>query len=73
LDTDFSSRIEELIHFRQWASPRCVIALHDPSVPTSYPGVPGMLTAMEEVVAAGIVQPWLTLPTPRGLALTRYR
>ncbi len=72
-DSDFPIRIKELVHFQKWASPRCVIALHDPSVPAKYPGMDIMLRDMDEVVQAGILQPWLTLPTPRGLALTRYR
>jgi predicted O-methyltransferase YrrM len=71
LDSDFPIRIDELIHFRRWASPRCVIALHDTAV--TYPGSDIMQTAMRGVVASHMIEPWLCLPTPRGLGLTRYR
>ncbi len=72
LDSGWEDRMQELRYFRQWASPRCVIAVHDSAVPESYPGVPGFFASLDAVVAEQLVQPWLKLPTPRGLALTRY-
>jgi hypothetical protein len=50
-----------------------VIVCHDSAVPENYPGVPAFFAALEAVVSEGIVLPWLKLPTPRGVALTRYR
>ncbi|HEX2594753.1 MAG TPA: class I SAM-dependent methyltransferase [Rhizomicrobium sp.] len=73
VDSGFTDRMVEVRHFRQWASPRCVILAHDSAVPTSYPGVPEFFADLEQVVVDGLVHPWLRLPTPRGLALTRYR
>jgi hypothetical protein len=35
--------------------------------------VPAFLADMQAIVDEGTVHPWLYLPTPRGLALTRYR
>jgi len=72
LDSEFETRMPELRHFRPYASPRCVVVLHD-SAPTTYPGWELLDQGMRAVVADGIVQPWLTLPTPRGVGLTRYR
>jgi predicted O-methyltransferase YrrM len=73
LDSEFAIRMAELRRFRAWASPRCVVVLHDPCVPSRYPDVSLMLAEMDAVISDGLVYPWLTLPTPRGLALTRYR
>ncbi len=72
LDSGWTDRMEELRYFKAWASPRCVIAVHDSAVPVSYPGVPAFFASLEAVVTEGIVHPWLRLPTPRGLAITRY-
>jgi predicted O-methyltransferase YrrM len=72
LDSDFPIRMTELRYFHQWASPRCVVVLHD-SVETAYPGWDLMGRAMTAVVDEGLVWPWLHLPTPRGVGLTRYR
>jgi hypothetical protein len=49
-----------------------VIVAHDSAITTAYPGVSGFYADMDAAVADGIVQPWLRLPTPRGLAMTRY-
>ena len=73
IDSEFPIRMDEVRRFQAWASPRCVVVAHDSAVPTNYPGVPAFLEAMQAVVAEGVVLPWLLLPTPRGLALTRYR
>ncbi len=73
VDSGFSDRMKEVRRFARWASPRCVVVCHDPAVPASYPGVPAFVQDMQDVVAEGVVHPWFYLPTPRGLALTRYR
>jgi len=73
VDSDFPIRMAEVRHFQRWASPRCVIVAHDPAVPLSYPGVDIFLREMQAVVDEGLISPWLYLPTPRGLAMTRYR
>ncbi len=73
VDSDFSTRMPEVRHFHRWASPRCVVVAHDPAVPSDYPGVKGFLHDMQAVVDEGVVYPWFYLPTPRGLAMTRYR
>lgn len=72
VDSSWEDRMVEVRHFRQWASPRCVIVAHDSAVPVSYPGVPAFYASMDAAVADGTVLPWLKLPTPRGIALTRY-
>ncbi len=72
VDSGFPDRMQEVRYFQEWASPRCVIVAHDSAVPTSYPGVPDFFADMAQVVEDGIVHPWVKLPTPRGLALTRY-
>lgn len=72
-DSGFETRMAEVRRFAPYASPRCVIVCHDPKVPTSYPGVPAFLADMQAVVDEGLVHPWFQLPTPRGLAMTRYR
>lgn len=73
VDSGWEDRMVEVRHFQPWASPRCVIVAHDSAVPERYPGVSGFYAAMQQAVDDGIVLPWLKLPTPRGLALTRYR
>jgi len=73
VDSGWDDRMVEVRHFHRWASPRCVIVAHDTAVPTDYPGVPAFFASLQAVVDDGLVEPWLKLPTPRGLALTRYR
>lgn len=72
-DSDFPIRMAEVRRFQPWASPRCVVVAHDPAVPLKYPGVDIFLREMQAVVDEGVVTPWVHLPTPRGLALARYR
>lgn len=73
VDSDFQIRMAEVRRFQPYASPRCVVVLHDCAVPRTYPGVPQMLQDMDDVVNDGVVQPWVHFPTPRGLSITRYR
>ncbi len=73
VDSGWADRMVEVRHFQSWASPRCVIVAHDSAVTEAYPGVPGFYADMQAAVDDGIVLPWLKLPTPRGVALTRYR
>jgi predicted O-methyltransferase YrrM len=73
VDSGWETRMPEVRRLKAWASPRCVVVCHDPAVPTNYPGVPAFLADMQAIVDEGTVHPWLYLPTPRGLALTRYR
>jgi len=71
LDSEFTQRIPECVAMAPWASARCVVALHDAAI-DYYPGAGEMQRAVQAVVAQGLVAPWLVLPTPRGLGLTRY-
>ncbi len=71
IDSDFPIRIAEIRYFKPWASPRCVIALHDAAI-DYYPGSGAMQRDMRIAVSEGVIQPFLQLPTPRGLGLTRY-
>lgn len=66
VDSEYDARIEEIRFFRRWASKRCVVVAHD-SVVVDYKRKLADLHGLE-----GIVQPWLHLPTPRGLSVTRY-
>lgn len=72
LDSEFETRMQELQHFAPMCSPQCVIVLHDSAATRGWPGVDVMYERMEALVSAGVIQPWLRLPTPRGLALTRF-
>jgi hypothetical protein len=64
-DSHIGMRYQEVLRFRQFASRRCVWALHD----TMHPQVAGYL---DDLQADGIVRSVTNLPTPRGLALGRY-
>ena len=66
VDSEYDSRIEEIRLFRKYASKRCVVVAHD-SVVESYRRKLNDLHGLENIVA-----PWLHLPTPRGLSITRY-
>lgn len=66
VDSEYDSRVEEIRRFRRWASPRCVVVAHD-SVVADYRRKLDALSAIEKIVA-----PWMHLPTPRGLSITRY-
>lgn len=72
VDSGWADRMQEVRHFHWWASPRCVIVAHDSAITDAYTGVKGFYKDMQAVVDEGLVQPWFKLPTPRGLALTRY-
>jgi hypothetical protein len=65
LDSEYELRPLEAERFRQFASNRCVWAVHD----SRHDGLQG---ALEELHQRGIVTQALYLPTPRGLALGRY-
>lgn len=66
-DSEFLLRGPEIRYYRQFASPRCVVALHDTVV-----GKQSMGAEIRALVADGVVRPWLDFPTPRGFSLTRY-
>jgi predicted O-methyltransferase YrrM len=66
VDSEYAARVEEVRWFHGSASPRCVVVAHD-TVMGDY------RKALEELVAENIVTPWVFLPTPRGLAIARYR
>jgi predicted O-methyltransferase YrrM len=66
VDSEYNSRIEEIRHFRRWASPRCVVVAHD-SVVVPFRKMLDGLAAVEKIVT-----PWVHLPTPRGLSISRY-
>jgi len=73
VDSALDARMREVRAFRPYALPRCVILAHDSALPTYEPGVSEFFASMTAAVDDGIVQPWMRLPTPRGLAITRYR
>jgi len=66
LDSEYEARVEEIVRFREWASPRCVLVAHD-TVVDDY------RRALDRLAELGKTTPWLYLPTPRGLGLARYR
>ena len=60
-------RAQEIVRFREHASNRCVIGVHDT---TTHPSIAQDLAGL---VADGVIVPPLYLPTPRGVCFTRYR
>lgn len=66
LDTEFAIRSLEVRRFRAWASPRCVLVMHD----TENGQLRGVL---DQLAREGETTRWVTLPTPRGLGIARYR
>ncbi len=72
IDASLDDRLNQLQTFKMHASPRCVILFHDSALWVAAAGVPEMYAEMDLAVSSGLVQPWLKLPTPRGLAITRY-
>jgi len=72
IDAGLDDRLPQVRAFYPYASRRCVILLHDSAIIMEAAGVPEMYADMSLAVTTGLVQPWLKLPTPRGLALTRY-
>lgn len=66
VDSEYEARIEEIRFYRRSASPRCVIVAHD-TVVAEY------RRRLEMLVPEGVVASWVFLPTPRGLAIGRYR
>lgn len=65
-DADIELRKEEMARYRDFASPRCVWTVHDAHHHL-------VRDAVNELEEAGIVSASTTLPTPRGLAIGRYR
>lgn len=66
LDTELAIRPLEVRRFRAWASPRCVLVMHDTES--------GQLQrALDQLAREGETTRWVNLPTPRGLAIARYR
>jgi predicted O-methyltransferase YrrM len=72
IDCGLDDRIKQLRNFFPYASRRCVVLFHDSALPIDVPGVADMYADMQLAVSSGLVQPWIKLPTPRGLAITRY-
>lgn len=72
IDCDLKDRLRQIRNFRQYASPRCVILVHDTALIEACEGIPEFYAEMARAVADGIVEPWLRLPTPRGLSMSRY-
>jgi hypothetical protein len=64
-DSEYDIRALEMARFRQFASRRCVWALHDSRHE-------GLRSDVDELRKDGVVTQVLHLPTPRGLALGRY-
>lgn len=60
-------RPEEIRRFAAWASPRCVIGIHDTGPHKK------LKTLIAELVENGLLTPPLSLPTPRGVSFCRYR
>ena len=65
LDTELGTRPQEIARFAPWASPRCVLVVHD----TQDPALRG---ALDGLAREGVTTPWVYLPTPRGIGLSRY-
>lgn len=61
-DSLFHLRPQELARFRPWFTPRTVVGFHDtgPQHPVRH--------SLEQLVADGLLEPPLFLPTPRGVA-----
>lgn len=73
LDCDFNDRVKQLHAYKPYASPRCVILTHDTALPDHEAHVAAWYLDMDRLVDHGVVYPWTKLPTPRGIAITRYR
>lgn len=57
----------EIQRFRQYASPSCVLGIHDTATHSS------IADDLDRLAADGVIVPPLYLPTPRGVCFTRYR
>lgn len=66
IDSLFMLRTDEIQRFKRWASPRCVIGVHDTG-----PQHP-MRQKIDTLVKMNMITQPLYLPTPRGVAFTRY-
>jgi predicted O-methyltransferase YrrM len=73
IDSGLDDRMVQIRAFKPYASPRCVIVMHDSAIWHIAPGMADFYVEMQKAVDDGVVLPWLKLPTPRGLALTRYK
>ncbi len=73
IDCSLDDRFAQVQAFRPYASPRCVILMHDSALPASGPGVAQLYADAQKMVDFSLVYPWVKLPTPRGLAISRYR
>ncbi len=73
IDCSLDDRLAQLAAFRPYASPRCVILMHDSALPPGSPEVAQLNAEANLAVDDGLVLPWTKLPTPRGLAISRYR
>jgi hypothetical protein len=65
LDTELGTRPQEILRFAPWASVRCAIVVHDTQDAS-------LREALNALAAEGVTEPWVYLPTPRGLGLSRY-
>lgn len=66
IDSLFELRDQEIKRYRNWASKRCVIGIHDTG-----PQHP-MQAKLAALVRQKVIREPLYLPTPRGVAFTRY-
>jgi hypothetical protein len=64
-DSEYDLRPREVERFKQFASNRCVWAVHDSRHE-------GLHEALDELRRRSVITEPLHLPTPRGLALGRY-
>jgi hypothetical protein len=65
-DSEYDLRPQEMIRFREFASTRCVWALHDSRVAQ-------LQRALADLSSRSVIKDVCELPTPRGLAIGRYR
>lgn len=72
IDAGLADRLKQLKRFKHYASPRCVVLMHDTALWEAAEGIPEFYADLESAVRDGVVQPWVKLPTPRGLSITRY-
>lgn len=67
IDSEEDLRPDEVLHFAKWASPTCVLAIHDTGPHKR------LRSRIPELVESGVLFSPLHLPTPRGLCICRFR
>jgi hypothetical protein len=65
-DSDIGARYDEMKRFRRFASRRCVWALHDTKFPV-------LREAIERLKSEDVIRSSTAIPSPRGLAIGRFR